>query len=142
MISIVIPTFNEERYLPALLESIKKQSFKDYEIIVADNFSIDSTRKIALDYGCRVVDGGWPAAARDRGAASAKYDILFLDSDVVLPAGFLAEFTDEIHKKILDVCTCSVLPISSKISHRVFYAIKNLFVLLTRYSYAHANGQC
>ena len=30
MISIVIPTFNEEKYLPKLLDSIKKQTFKDY----------------------------------------------------------------------------------------------------------------
>ncbi|MCK4891044.1 MAG: glycosyltransferase family 2 protein, partial [Candidatus Pacebacteria bacterium] len=35
MLSIIIPTKNEEKYLPKLLRSIKKQSFKDYEIIVA-----------------------------------------------------------------------------------------------------------
>ena len=46
MISIVIPTLNEEKYLPKLLVSIKKQHYKDYEIIVADAGSKDNTRKI------------------------------------------------------------------------------------------------
>ena len=46
-LSIIIPTKNEEEYLTALLKSIKKQTFKDYEIIVADNNSKDKTRKIA-----------------------------------------------------------------------------------------------
>ncbi|MDP3034865.1 MAG: glycosyltransferase, partial [Methanobacteriaceae archaeon] len=35
-ISIIIPTFNEEEYLPQLLDSIKDQSYTDYEIIIAD----------------------------------------------------------------------------------------------------------
>ena len=36
MISIIIPSLNEEKYLPLLLDSIKKQNFKDCEIILAD----------------------------------------------------------------------------------------------------------
>ena len=47
MISIVIPTLNEEKYLSKLLKSIKNQTFKDYEIIVSDNNSKDNTKKIA-----------------------------------------------------------------------------------------------
>ena len=35
-ISIIIPTYNEEEYRPVLLDSIKEQSFTDYEVIVAD----------------------------------------------------------------------------------------------------------
>ena len=35
-ISIIIPTYNEEEYLPKLLESIKSQDFTDYEVIVPD----------------------------------------------------------------------------------------------------------
>ena len=33
ILSIIIPTYNEEEYLPVLLESIKKQNFSDYEVI-------------------------------------------------------------------------------------------------------------
>lgn len=57
-LSIIIPTYNEEEYLPKLLEGIKSQDFEDYEIIVADANSTDKTREIAEVYGCKIVDGG------------------------------------------------------------------------------------
>ena len=86
MLSIVIPTMNEEEVLPKLLASIKSQDFDDYEIIISDNFSKDRTREIAESYGARVVDGGMPGPGRNRGAEAAKGDkLLFLDADVIMP---------------------------------------------------------
>ena len=55
MISIVIPTLNEEKYLPVLLESIKIQNYKDYELIVSDGNSNDNTKNSEnkrLQIGC------------------------------------------------------------------------------------------
>jgi len=43
-ISIGVPLFNAERYLPECLESIARQSFKDFEVIISDNASTDGTR--------------------------------------------------------------------------------------------------
>ena len=57
ILSIIIPTYNEEEYLPNLLESIEKQSFTDYEIIIADANSTDRTREIAEEHGCTIVEG-------------------------------------------------------------------------------------
>ena len=51
MISIIIPTLNEERYLPNLLESIKYQEYEDSEIIIADKNSKDGTKDIAKRFG-------------------------------------------------------------------------------------------
>jgi len=99
MLSIIIPTKNEEKYLPKLLESIRQQTFSDYEIIVADNDSQDRTRAIATTYNCKIVQGGLPAAGRNSGAAAASGDILlFLDADTELSdeyflKGGLEEFT-------------------------------------------------
>ena len=45
--SIVIRTFNEENLLPALLEAIRGQTYKDFEIVVVDSGSFDRTRDIA-----------------------------------------------------------------------------------------------
>jgi len=82
MLSIIIPTLNEEKYLPFLLSSIKEQNFKDYEIILSDAGSEDRTIEIAKSYGCRVVKGGLPAKGRNQGARAAAGDLLlFLDSD-------------------------------------------------------------
>ena len=87
-LSIIIPTYNEENYLPLLLKSIQAQNFSDYEIIIADAGSQDRTREIARDADCRVVDGGLPAVGRNRGAESAQGEyLLFLDADVCLTDG-------------------------------------------------------
>ena len=90
MISIIIPAYNEEKYLPKLLECIKKQTYKGYEIIVADAGSKDRTGQIAKKYGCKVVKGGMPAVGRNNGAKVAKGNILlFLDADVQINRDFI-----------------------------------------------------
>src|ERR1700722_20305548 len=103
MISIIIPSLNEEKYLPATLESIKRQDFKDCEIILADAGSTDKTLEIAAQYGCRVIEGGLPARGRNNGAQVAKGDILFfLDADSMLPDGFLSKVIAEFNERKLD----------------------------------------
>jgi glycosyltransferase involved in cell wall biosynthesis len=84
--SIIIPTLNEEKYLPLLLDSIKKQTYRNYEVIVSDNNSKDKTKQIARKHKCKVVRGGAPSKARNNGAkvAKGKY-LLFIDADVILP---------------------------------------------------------
>jgi len=94
MISIVIPTLNEEKYLPLLLESIKKQQeFSDYEVIVSDGGSTDKTVMLAEQYQTRVIIDTkikCPAAQRNNGAKIATGDILlFLDADSIIEPNFL-----------------------------------------------------
>ena len=48
--SVVIPTLNEELFLPNLLEDFKKQKVKNFEIIVVDAKSKDKTRKIVKSF--------------------------------------------------------------------------------------------
>ena len=91
MISIIIPSFNEEKYLGKLLDSIKSSKFKDFEIIVSDNNSKDNTKKIAKKYGCVVTKGGKPGVGRNNGAKLAKHDLLFIDSDVIIKDPLLLE---------------------------------------------------
>ena len=104
MLSVIIPTFNEEKYLPKLLESIKKQTYKDYEIIVADATSKDRTRQMAKKYNCRVIKGGMPAIGRNNGAKIAKGDILlFLDADSIIEKDFISNALIYMKKRKLDV---------------------------------------
>lgn len=86
--SVIIPAYNEARYLPRLLESIKAASlnFPDggVEIIVADNSSTDSTASIAKSAGCLVanIEKRSIAAARNGGAKAASGDVFcFIDAD-------------------------------------------------------------
>ncbi len=112
-VSIVIPTLNEEKYLPVLLGSILAQDFQDYEIIVADKRSHDRTRKIAERFQCKLVQGGLPAEARNNGARVARGEwILFLDADVIIPHDFLAKMLREAKREKLGIATTLFLPIS------------------------------
>jgi glycosyltransferase involved in cell wall biosynthesis len=92
MLSIVIPSYNEENYLPATLESVRAalNDIPDSEVIVVDNESTDATREIAVSFGAKVVDASVHNIARVRntGAASAQGDVLvFVDSDTLVPPG-------------------------------------------------------
>ena len=55
-ISIIIRTFNESKRLRQVLNSISKQSFKDYEVIIVDSESTDNTLEIAKSFGCKIVN--------------------------------------------------------------------------------------
>ena len=48
--SVIIPTLNEELFLPNILQDFKKQKVKNFEIIVVDAKSIDKTRKIVESF--------------------------------------------------------------------------------------------
>ncbi len=90
VISLVIPAWNEERYLPVLLDSVDaaRAAFREgagaVEVIVADNASTDATARLAEARGCRVVavEKRAIAAARNGGAGVARGEILcFIDAD-------------------------------------------------------------
>ncbi|TET68213.1 MAG: glycosyltransferase family 2 protein, partial [Dehalococcoidia bacterium] len=93
-VSLVIPAYNEEKYLPLCLESIKKQDYTEqYEVIVVDNASTDNTARIALDWGAKVVyeSKRSPACARQKGAEAATGEIIaFIDADSQAPACWLS----------------------------------------------------
>jgi glycosyltransferase involved in cell wall biosynthesis len=115
MLSIVIPALNEERHLRKLLKSIKEQDFDNYEIIVADAGSKDKTKKIAKDFGCKIVKGGSPAKGRNEGAKEAKGSLLlFLDADVTLRKNTLSKILKEFKKKKLKIATFFLVPDTKK----------------------------
>ncbi len=143
-VSIVIPVKNEEKMLPKLLETIKAQTFKDYEVIVADAHSTDTTTEIATSYGARVVEGGMPGPGRNKGALHAEGDIIaFFDADVQLPSSkFLEECVAEMDRKGLDVATCKVRPLSRKPIDRALHEAYNAYVIATEKIRPHAPGFC
>ena len=141
MLTIIIPTLNEENYLPFLLESIKKQTFKDYEIIIADADSNDKTAKIAQDFGCQVVKGGLPPKGRNEGAKVARGDLfLFVDADSIISSDdFLEKVLQEFKKRNLDIASFSIYPNKSKLD-RLIYTFYNLWVKLNQSFLAHATN--
>jgi glycosyltransferase involved in cell wall biosynthesis len=92
MISVIVPIYNVNCYLPSCLNSIVSQSFKDLEIILVDDGSTDGSSSICDDYACRdsrvrVIhqDNKGVVNARNVGLKEANGDyIIFTDSDDVL----------------------------------------------------------
>ena len=143
-LSIVIPTLNEEDYLPQLLRSIQAQSVQPLEVIVADAGSIDQTQSIAAAYGARVVRGGLPGVGRNAGALEAKGDVIFfLDSDVVLQdVNYLESALSQLSNRSLDFATSDVLPVDSGVSDLLLHKAYNAYARLWGNVYAHAPGFC
>lgn len=126
-ISIVIPAYNEEKYLPRLLKSIKQQKGVSYEVIVADANSKDRTKEIAGEFGCKIVKGGLPPVGRNSGAkyARGKY-LLFLDSDAMIPENYLKRAIGEMKERNLDLATSTIIPISDKLIYKIMHNISNI----------------
>ncbi|HBR15685.1 MAG TPA: hypothetical protein DD723_09160 [Candidatus Omnitrophica bacterium] len=88
-VSVIIPTYNRSDFIGRAIESVLKQTFQDYEIIIVDDGSTDETREIVL-WLSKVNDkikyfyqpNKGVSAARNRGLEEAKGEfIAFLDSD-------------------------------------------------------------
>ena len=87
LVSVIIPTFNSGKFLAACLESLKRQTWREMEVIIVDDGSMDSTLEIAKIHECRVIKNP------KRGRAEAKNEgirrslgeyLLFIDSDMEL----------------------------------------------------------
>jgi glycosyltransferase involved in cell wall biosynthesis len=90
-VTFVVPAHNEQNYLGPTLEQLNKIASKllrEFEIIVVNDASTDSTPQIALDSGARVinVDLRNIGAVRNAGAKEAGFEwIVFVDADTIVP---------------------------------------------------------
>lgn len=110
-ISIIVPIYNTESYLPECLDSILSQTYQNFEAILVDDGSTDSSKEIAKKYAeqdSRFIfltqKNQGLFSARNTGIAKASGDwILFLDSDDLLSASCLKKLLNNVitsHGKI------------------------------------------
>ncbi len=96
-ISIIIPTYNEQKDLVNCLESLENQSEKDFEVIVVDDGSTDDTKSIVSNiqypksnFQFLTQNHKGAGAARNLGAINAKGEILvFVDADMTFDVDFI-----------------------------------------------------
>ena len=107
--SFIIPVFNRPSEVDELLESLCAQTCKEFEAIVVEDGSQvpceDVVKKYAdrLDVHYFTKDNSGPGQTRNYGVERAKGEyVLILDSDVVLPPGYLAAVDEELTREPCD----------------------------------------
>ncbi|WXG41317.1 MAG: glycosyltransferase [Candidatus Freyarchaeum deiterrae] len=147
-VSIIIPTLNEERYLPDCINSISNQTLPRnmYEIIVADSHSSDRTPEIAKKYADHLlnVPREGAGAARNEGAKIAKGEILlFLDADTTISKNFLEELVKNCDEKPVVGGTCDIYPSDGTPFGNAFFKLINIIYKLVYFlGKPHAQTKC
>lgn len=135
LISIIIPTLNEEKGISYVIDEIKNNLHNyNYEIIVVDGNSTDNTKTIAINKGAFVINEirkGYGRAIKT-GILNCNGDIIvILDGDGTYPAYDIPKMISLLLKKNIDFITTNRMsylkPESMSISHKMGNNILNLF---------------
>lgn len=118
MVTIIIPVYNLEDYLPACVDSVLNSTYRDFELILVDDGSTDGSSEICDQYAVkdsrvRVIHGPneWVSAARNKGleVATGEY-VTFVDGD------------DVIHPRMLEVLHGAI--VSGDYDFSMIYGVK------------------
>jgi glycosyltransferase involved in cell wall biosynthesis len=112
-LSVVLPVYNHERYIPEALRSIFAQDFTDFEILAVDDGSTDASLQILDRYRYRVqvlpMSHTGPASARNRAIrASDSEFVAFMDADDVCAPERLRIQFDKLQREKLDFVTSAL----------------------------------
>jgi len=117
MISVIVPIYNVEPYLAKCLDSLKQQTYKQFEVLMIDDGSTDDSALIAYKYATQdrrfryvYQDNEGQGSARNHGIdlSSGEY-LSFVDSDDWVLPTFLQELINLIEDHNADMATCSAL---------------------------------
>src|SRR5690554_1320463 len=116
-ISIIIPVYGVEKYIAKCIESIKNQTFTNFEAILINDGTKDNSvavaeQAIAGDDRFIILhkENGGQGSARNLGLDNARGDyIAFIDSDDWVEPRYLQAMHEKITEEDADVCTCDVL---------------------------------
>lgn len=142
MISVITPIFNCAPYLERMLNCLRSQTYKEFEIIIVDDASEDSSQntiqkwimqgQLSIHYHLFPVRRG-ASAARNYGAKIAQGELLcFLDGDDIISPDFLASFNDNFKKTHFDVCFCKYQILDERQENKQLRILKNNFSLCTK----------
>ena len=116
-ISVIIPVYGVEKYIAKCIESIKVQTFTDFEVFLINDGTKDNSVAVAEDaiagderFIILHKENGGQGSARNLGLDNARGDyIAFIDSDDWVEPRYLQAMYEKITEEDADVCTCDVL---------------------------------
>ena len=107
--SVVIPVYNRPDEVSELLESLVGQTLKDFEVVVVEDGSKVTCKDVVDKYASRLQinylekENGGPGPARNYGVSHSQGEyVLILDSDCVLPQGYMAAVDEELRRQPCD----------------------------------------
>lgn len=138
MVSIIVPIYNAEKYLNDCLDSLASQSFNDYEVILVNDGSTDSSKSICEDYCSRYSnfkllnkENGGQMSAWILGVRFASSDFLgFVDSDDIVDKQFIEKMVSAQKEHNADLVMCSRKEITfsgDTIESSIPYHLKNYY---------------
>lgn len=139
MISVIVPTYNEEQSISRCLQSLITQTLsrEEYEIIVVDGNSQDRTRDLAAHYADKVIlqTSRKVGGARNDGAREARGSIIATtDADCICPPEWLATIIQGFEGKNVAQMYGPVFPIEHGLSYRFSLGMINGLSALGYYS--------
>lgn len=144
--SVIVPTWNEVRSLPPLLESLQAQTVRDFEVLVSDSGSTDGTEAVARRFGARYLPGErkGPAEGRNRGAKEARAPVLvFVDADCVAPPTLLETIQDALADPAVIGGATLYRPADGSLGERALFFLANAFQRATiAWGFPHNAGFC
>ncbi len=115
-ISIIIPVYNVEKYIRRCLDSVLNQTYSNYEVLIVDDGSTDSSADIAREY--EVIDSRFNVLNKENGGQGSARNyaldnisgnyISFIDSDDWVHPEFLERLITSIKEEHADVAMCNV----------------------------------
>ena len=139
LISIIVPIYNVEEYLKECLDSIQKQTYQNYDCIMINDGSTDSSREIAetylVDSRFRLInqDNQGLSAARNTGLRNLKEEssfVAFVDSDDYLNPLFLEKLAEQISEDV-DIIEGSIQSFKEGIYYNLLQIHQDKLVLTT-----------
>jgi GT2 family glycosyltransferase len=107
--SIIVPVFNRPDEIDELLESLTRQTFNDFEVIIVEDGSQKPCKEVCDKYTDKLnlkyfmKENSGPGQSRNYGAERSEGEyLLILDSDVVLPENYLYAIEEELHRDTAD----------------------------------------
>ncbi len=144
--SVIVPTWNEARSLPPLLESLRNQTVRRFEVLVADSGSTDGTEATVQAFGARYLPGErkGPAEGRNRGAAEARAPVfVFVDADCVVPPTLLESIRGALADPAVVGGATLYRPADGTLGERGLFFFANAFQRATiAWGFPHNAGFC
>jgi len=142
-ISVVIPTFQEEKYIAATLSKLVKIK-PSIEIVVVDGGSDDGTVKVAKRFTNKTyqIRERGISKARNYGARQTSGDIVvFLDADVSPPSNFVETVLEVFNNANVVGATCRIMPAQPRFTEFLFFQFYNFLIRLCSKFKPHSRGE-